>query len=85
VSLRTALWLRRCRRRGARIRLVGRPFLLGSGDIEIGDDVEIVSSPVPSHFLAAGAARLEVGDGVRIGRWVEHRHDPGEVILAATS
>ncbi|HZX93270.1 MAG TPA: acyltransferase [Myxococcales bacterium] len=67
MSLRTALWLRRCRRRGARIRLVGRPVLLGSGDIEIGDDVEIVSSPVPSHFLAAGAARLEVGDGVRIG------------------
>ena len=67
MSLRTALWLRRCRRRGARIRLVGRPFLLGSGDIEIGDDVEIISSPVPSHLLAEGSARLEIGDGARIG------------------
>ncbi len=52
---------------GARARLVGEPFISNRGDIVIGDDFALWSSPRQSHLVAYANARIVIGSNVRIG------------------
>jgi acetyltransferase-like isoleucine patch superfamily enzyme len=60
-------WLRACDRVGARPVLRARPLVVNEGELSLGDDFELSSSPVRSHLFVAGGGRLRIGHRVRIG------------------
>jgi maltose O-acetyltransferase len=68
ASLRTAVWLRKCRTVGANTRARGRPTIyLDGGTITIGANCTIDSRPVATHFVAGRQAILSIEDDVFIG------------------
>jgi len=52
---------------GARLVVRGRPIIRNDGELFIGDDVIIESTPVRSHLVTGPRGRIRVGDRVRIG------------------
>ncbi len=63
----TAHRLRGCTRVGARPVLRGIPVIRNEGELTIGDDLHLVSTPVQSHFYVTSGARLTIGHRVCIG------------------
>jgi acetyltransferase-like isoleucine patch superfamily enzyme len=57
--------LRACSRVGRGPALQGAPFIRNTGELVIGDDFCMISTPVRSHLWVTGAMRI--GDRVRIG------------------
>jgi acetyltransferase-like isoleucine patch superfamily enzyme len=67
-TARARRWLRLSQRIGERPRLNGRPTIEQfGGEIRIGDDFYLASSPVPSHLAVGPGAILDVGNDVAIG------------------
>jgi acetyltransferase-like isoleucine patch superfamily enzyme/acyl carrier protein len=66
TAVRTAFWLRTCDRVGKEPHFHGRPTVIGSGRISIGDRFRLASRPVPSHLVAGPMGVLEIGDDVSI-------------------
>ncbi len=56
-----------CRRVGARARMLGRPLLRNAANVEIGDDVLIVSRPARVELAVHRKGRLIIGHRVQIG------------------
>lgn len=67
MTLRAALWLRRCDAVGRGAALVGRPWIENRGRLVIGDRLRLSSVPVQSHLVVAPGGALEIGDDVSIG------------------
>jgi len=57
--------LRACTRLGARPVLRGTPFIYNTGELVVGEDFLLGSSPVRSHLYVTG--RMSIGHRVRIG------------------
>ena len=51
---------------GKNVRIVGRASVVRDGEIRVGDDVVIVSSPAPVTIVAHDGASIEIGDGAVI-------------------
>jgi acyl carrier protein len=51
---------------GRNVRIVGRASVVRDGEIHVGEDVVIVSSPAPVTIVAHDGASIEIGDGVII-------------------
>jgi acyl carrier protein len=51
---------------GKNVRIVGLPSVVREGELRVGDDVVIVSSPAPVTIVAHAGASIEIGDGVVI-------------------
>jgi acetyltransferase-like isoleucine patch superfamily enzyme/acyl carrier protein len=60
-------WLRACDQVGVRPRIIGRPCVINSGRLLIGDDFELRSEPTQSHLIVSSGASLEIGQRVRVG------------------
>ncbi len=54
------------RRVGKNVRIVGRASVVRDGEIRVGNDVVIVSSPAPVTIVAHEGASIEIGDGAII-------------------
>ena len=52
---------------GRNARTHGKPFVQNRGELHVGDDFRLVSTPVQSHLVVARGARLVIGKGVAIG------------------
>jgi acetyltransferase-like isoleucine patch superfamily enzyme/acyl carrier protein len=63
---RSRFWLRVCDRVGTRARVLGRPHVINSGELLIGDDFELRSQPTVSHLIVGDGASLRIGNQVRI-------------------
>jgi acetyltransferase-like isoleucine patch superfamily enzyme len=63
----TARQLRSCTRIGARPRLRGRATVFNAGELVIGDDFRLVSSPVRSHLFVTQGGRMHIGHRASIG------------------
>jgi len=66
VSDRTRARVAFGRRVGKNVRIVGRASVVRDGEIRVGDDVVIVSSPAPVTIVAHEGASIEIGDGAVI-------------------
>lgn len=67
---------------GKNVRIVGRASVVREGDIRVGDDVLIVSSPAPVTIVAYAGATIEIGEGAIIESGAVIRaHD--RVVIAA--
>jgi len=66
VSDRTRARVAFGRRVGRNVRIVGRASVVRDGEIRVGDDVVIVSSPAPVTIVAHEGASIEIGDGAVI-------------------
>lgn len=66
VSDRTRARVAFGRRVGRNVRIVGRASVVRDGEISVGDDVVIVSSPAPVTIVAHEGASIEIGDGAVI-------------------
>ncbi|HEY2369378.1 MAG TPA: phosphopantetheine-binding protein [Polyangiaceae bacterium] len=90
VSDRTRARVAFGRRVGKNVRIVGRASVVHDGEIRVGDDVVIVSSPAPVTIVAHQGASIEIGDGAIIESGAVIRaHDhvviaPGARIAAGT-
>jgi acyl carrier protein len=90
VSDRTRARVAFGRRVGKNVRIVGRASIVRDGEIRVGDDVVIVSSPAPVTIVAHEGASIEIGDGAIIESGAVIRaHDhvvisPGARIAAGT-
>jgi maltose O-acetyltransferase len=62
--------LARCDTVGDAPGLIGRPYISNLGRIEIGDELEMSSSPVRSHLATAHGGVLRIGDRVKIAHGV---------------
>jgi maltose O-acetyltransferase len=65
--LLASLWLRECDVVGGAASLLGRPFVMNRGRMEIGERLLVSSVPVRSHFMTGPSGLLRIGRGVRIG------------------
>jgi acyl carrier protein len=54
------------RRVGRNVRIVGRASVVRDGEIRVGDDVTIVSSPAPVTIVAHEGASIDIGAGAII-------------------
>ena len=66
VSDRTRARVAFGKRVGRNVRIVGRASVVRDGEIRVGDDVVIVSSPAPVTIVAYEGASIEIGDGAVI-------------------
>ena len=66
VSDRTRARVAFGRRVGRNVSIVGRASVVRDGEIRVGDDVVIVSSPAPVTIVAHEGASIEIGDGAVI-------------------
>jgi len=64
--LRTAIRLREATRVGPRAKVVGRPYISDRGQLEIGADFHLQSSPALSHLVAMAGGTIRIGDRVHI-------------------
>lgn len=60
------IFLRACDRVGLRARTQGRPLIKNQGRIEIGDDLNLISTFVPAELVAGPRGHLEIGHRVLI-------------------
>jgi carbonic anhydrase/acetyltransferase-like protein (isoleucine patch superfamily) len=68
AGLRQRLWLRQCASVGAGTHLRGRPSInVFDGSMTIGEQCQIASRPVVSHFVSGPGAALTIGNRVSIG------------------
>ena len=58
---RLKLW--RCAKVGARVQVLGRVYVVGGGQIEVGDDVVIDGHVVPVEFHVGRNGTLIIGEG----------------------
>jgi acyl carrier protein len=66
ISDRTRARVTFGRRVGKNVRIVGRASVVRDGEIRVGDDVIIISSPAPVTIVAREGASIEIGDGAVI-------------------
>lgn len=66
VSDRTKARVAFGRRVGRNVRIVGRASVVRDGEIRVGDDVTIVSSPAPVTIVAHEGASIDIGAGAII-------------------
>jgi acetyltransferase-like isoleucine patch superfamily enzyme len=59
--------LRGCTRVGSRPVLRGAPFVFNAGDLVIGDDFRLSSTPVRSHLFVTKGGRMRIGHRANIG------------------
>jgi acyl carrier protein len=69
---------------GKNVRIVGRASVVRDGEIRVGDDVTIVSSPAPVTIVAHEGASIEIGDGAIIESGAVIRAHDHVVIPAGT-
>jgi acyl carrier protein len=84
VSDRTRARVAFGRRVGRNVRIVGRASVVRDGEIRVGDDVTIVSSPAPVTIVAHEGASIDIGDGAIIESGAVIRAHDHVVIPAGT-
>jgi acetyltransferase-like isoleucine patch superfamily enzyme len=56
-----------CTSVGARPQLRGKPYVLNFGELAIGDDFQLVSTPIRSHIFVSKGGRMRIGHRANIG------------------